>query len=83
MKKRILLWVVLLAISPMAFSIKYICKQKCFQYCKIRQQAVKDCKILQPTSVSFRIQCECRLLKQGEILPAYFHHSRIIKTSAM
>lgn len=83
MKKRILFWGILLAISPMAFSIKYICKEKCFHHCKFRQQAVKNCLIFQPTSVSFQIKCECRPLRQGEILPLYFHHSRIIKTSAM
>lgn len=82
MKKRILLSVTLLVISSNVFSIKYICKQKCFQHCKFRQQAVKDCQIFQKTSVSFQVQCECRDLKPGEILPPFFHHTRIIKTSA-
>ena len=81
--KKWILWGIFLAIwNESVFSTKYICKQKCFQYCKLRQQAVKDCEILQPTSVSFRIQCECRDLKSGEILPPFFHHSRLIKTSA-
>jgi len=82
MKKWILWGVFLVTWNQAAFSTKYICKQKCFGHCKFRQQAVKDCVIHQPTSVSFQIQCECRDLKPGEILPPFFQHTRIIKTSA-
>ena len=62
--------------------VKYTCLQKCFSHCKFKNQAVEDCQITNVTTVSFRLNCACRPLKKGEILPAFFHNSRIIKTSA-
>ena len=62
--------------------VKYTCKQKCFTHCKLKNEAVKDCQIANPTTVSFKIICACRPLEKGEILPAFFHNSRLIKTSA-
>lgn len=82
MKKWILCSLALMVWNQSVFSVRYTCKDKCFHYCKFREQAVKNCEIFQVTSVSFRVQCECRPLKKGEILPLYFHHSRIINTSA-
>lgn len=61
---------------------KYTCQQKCFSYCKFKNQAVDDCQIANATSVSFRIICSCRSLKKGEVLPAFFQNNRIINTSA-
>lgn len=68
--------------SQAVFSIKYICKEKCFQHCKFRIQAVKDCEIYGISPTSFGIKCKCRDLVEGEILPLFFHKTRIIKTSA-
>ncbi|NDH08630.1 MAG: hypothetical protein EBY16_03265 [Gammaproteobacteria bacterium] len=62
--------------------VKYTCLQKCFSHCKFKNEAVDDCQITNATTVSFRVICACRPLKKGEILPAFFHNSRIIKTSA-
>ncbi len=82
---------VFLVLASMAFvleakeagkKIKYTCQQKCFTHCKLKNEAVKDCQIANPTTVSFKIICACRPLKKGEVLPAFFHNSRLIKTSA-
>jgi hypothetical protein len=62
--------------------IKYTCQQKCFSHCKFKNQAVDDCQIANATSVSFSVICSCRALKKGEVLPAFFQNTRIIKTSA-
>jgi hypothetical protein len=48
-----------------------LCRDKCFQYCKFRQKAVKDCDIRGPTMISFRIICYCRELNKGEVLPQF------------
>ena len=48
-----------------------LCQDKCFQYCKFRQKAVKDCDIRGPTMISFRIICYCRELNKGEVLPQF------------
>lgn len=83
MKKGILISLIMLStFEVFAEEVKYICLQKCFQQCKFKSQAVKDCQITHATTVSFRINCECRDLKPGEVLPAFFHKTRIIKTSA-
>lgn len=82
MRKWIFLVMSLIFWSQAVFSIKYICKQKCFQYCKYQQKAVKDCEIYGISMTSFNIKCECRDLEDGEILPLFFHNNRIIKTFA-
>ena len=59
-----------------------LCQDKCFQYCKFRQKAVKDCDLRGSTMVSFRIICQCRELNKSEVLPQ-FNKSRkecLIKT---
>ena len=60
----------------------YTCQKKCFSHCKFKNEAVEDCRIVNATTVSFKVICSCRPLKKGETLPAFFHNSRIIKTSA-
>lgn len=84
MSKRILILMAILFVQNLCFAlqIKYTCLEKCFYHCKRNGQAVKNCEIKDITTVSFKIHCECRDLKQGEVLPALFHHYRIIKTSA-
>jgi hypothetical protein len=62
--------------------VPYTCQKKCFNECKLKNQAVKNCKLSNFTSVSFKISCECRDLQPGEVLPMYFHNTRIIPTSA-
>jgi hypothetical protein len=62
--------------------IPYLCRKKCFEQCKLNHQAVKNCQFSNFTSVSFNISCECRSLEKGEVLPAYFHDTRLIKTTA-
>jgi hypothetical protein len=83
MGKRILITIALLLGQNLSYAglVKYTCQEKCFYHCKRNGQAVKNCEIRDVTTVSFHVHCECRDLKQGEILPPFFHHYRIIKTS--
>jgi hypothetical protein len=75
-----------LAFSTIAISddehIPYMCRKKCFDECKLKNQAVKNCQFTNYTSVSFNIVCECRDLQEGEVLPPYFQNTRLIKTTA-
>lgn len=85
MKKWILMVLFSVLVSQVVMGedkVPYTCLQKCFNECKFKNQAVKNCKLSNFTSVSFKISCECRDLKSGEVLPLYFHNTRLIPTSA-
>ena len=66
------LWICLISLSlNAAIKPKNFCLKRCFYECKEKNQAVKDCSIYNVSMVGFELDCRCRPLNKGEVLPEY------------